>query len=434
MFDDLHTRRLFISRGMTVLSAATTLPAFLESTGRALANTRDASTGKTRKSDHRIFVVVQLGGGNDGLSTVIPVDNDDYRRARPRLAINRNLLSLGRGSGLALHPNMTGMKSLFDAGHLSVVLGAGYPNPNRSHFRSMAIWQTAQPAIEANHGWLGRYFDNQCCGADPVTPEAAVNVGPTSPMALHGKEFSSVSFMNPAAFQWLPGSRKTLFSRRMHSIYDELNGISGHPEAVLAGQDSLNFLQRVALDAHLAGADIRHATDDFHNAVPYPDSDLGRSLANVAKMIHADLPTTVYYVSMGGFDTHANEKSRHDKLMKDLSDALTSFINDLKAQGNLDRTLVMTFSEFGRRVAENASGGTDHGTAAPMFLMGGSIRPGLLGVEPSLSPAHLDHGDLRFTVDFRTVYASVLKDWLHTDAQAILNGRFKTLPILAGRS
>ena len=425
--DLLHTRRVFLSRGLTVLSASAAIPAFLQRTAFAMNNPADMPLSQTAagRGDSRVLVVVQMGGGNDGLSTVIPVDNDDYRRARPRLAITQNLLPLGQS--LALHPAMKGMKALYDAGRMNVVLGVGYPNPNRSHFRSMAIWQTGHPQANGTTGWLGRYFDAQCCGADPVKPDGAISIGPLSPLTLKGAKFEPISFQTPEMFQWLPGRGQDAFHKHLREAYATVNGISNPAAAGIAGNPELDFLERTALDAQISGAEVRDAVGRAHNHAAYPQSELGRSLSLVAKMIAAELPTRVYYVSMGGFDTHAQQPKRHDNLMADLSAGLSAFMQDLKLQNLEDRTLVMTFSEFGRRVAENASQGTDHGTAAPMFLLGGGIHGGLLGRQPSLAPADLQMGDLRFAVDFRTVYAGILRQWLKTPAEGVLGHPFKPL-------
>ncbi len=193
------------------------------------------------------------------------------------------------------------------------------------------------------------------------------------------------------------------------------------------GNPELDFLERTALDAQVSGAEVRDAVGRAQNHASYPASELGKSLSLVAKMIAADLPTRVYYVSTGGFDTHAQQQNRHDNLMADLSAGIAAFMADLKAQNLEDRTLVMTFSEFGRRVAENASQGTDHGTAAPMFLLGGGIRGGLIGRQPSLAPADLQMGDLKFSTDFRTVYAGILSEWLKTDSASVLGKKFNAI-------
>ncbi len=431
--DTLHTRRAFVTRGLTILSAASTLPAFLGRTAFALNNPADhpLTQGAAGRGDERVLVVVQFGGGNDGLSTVIPMDNDDYRRARPHLAITEKLLPLG--NSLALHPAMKGMKELYDAGEMGVILGVGYPNPNRSHFRSTAIWETGEPTKIGKRGWLGRYFDAQCAGQAPPPPDAGISIGPLSPLALSGKIFQPVSFQTPEQFQWLPGRGGDKTHHQLRDVYRTINGIGPHHAACpLCANQELDFLQRTALDAEISGRDVRGAVDKAQNHVTYPASPLAKSLSLVAKMIASNLPTRIYYVSMGGFDTHAQQQRTHDTLMAEISDGLSAFMRDLKAQGLHQKTMVVTFSEFGRRVAENASLGTDHGTAAPMFIFGGGIKAGLIGAQPSLAKEHLQLGDLKFTTDFRSVYASILSNWLKADSTAILGHGFKTMDLIKG--
>jgi len=431
----MFTRRSFLNRGLAGLSVASTMPLFLQRTVMAINN--PAGAAPTAKNEE-ILVVLQLSGGNDGLSMVVPVENDDYRKARNATAI-LNPLILQKGADVGLNPNLVGFKDIFDDGHLALMQGIGYPNPNRSHFRSMEIWQTAEPVKPPVDGWLGRYFDAQCGGSDPknpvkaadakpLDPKAAINIGNLAPLALHGSKFSAVSFQNPNAYQWFAGNR---VDPKMRKTFDDINQFD-NPEATgSSGNPTLDFLERTALDAQLTSDEIRNVTTKYKSGVAYPASQLAQQLQMVAQMIAGGLSTRVYYVSMGGFDTHSNQRAQHDRLMTELSNAVGAFMKDLKAQGNFDRTLLMTFSEFGRRVTENASRGTDHGTAAPMFVMGGKVKAGIIGALPSLSPAELDKGDLKFHTDFRSVYATILDQWLKADSKAILGAGFKNLPILA---
>jgi len=433
--DTMHTRRSFLTRGLTVLSAATTMPLFLQRTVLALNNPHDLPLTQTAMGQgEQILVVIQLSGGNDGLATVAPLDNDDYRRARPQIALTQNLLSLGQGSGVALHPDLVSFKDLFDQGQLAVIQGVGYPNPNRSHFRSMEIWQTADPLNPPKDGWLGRYFDAQCSGIDPKSapdPKAAINIGAISPLALQGEKFAAVSFQNPQAYQWFAGNRSV--DKRMRDTFNSVNDLktTGSDALASTGNPTLDFLERTALDAQLSSQEILAVTTKYKGGVAYPATPLGQQLQMVAQMIAGGLKTRVYYVSLGGFDTHTNEKQQHDRLMQVLSAGVGSFMKDLKAQGNDKKVVVMTFSEFGRRVTENASHGTDHGTAAPMFVFGSSVKGGVYGNHPSLRPHDLDQGDLKFHTDFRSVYATILNDWLKADSTQILGANFKTLPLLA---
>ncbi|MGN6368083.1 MAG: DUF1501 domain-containing protein [Phycisphaerae bacterium] len=430
----MHTRRHFLKRGLTVLSAATTMPLFLQRTVSALNNPHDLPlTQAAMGQGEQVLVVIQLSGGNDGLATVAPVDNDDYRKARPRIALTQNLLSLGKNSGVALHPDLVSFKELFDQGQMAVIQGVGYPNPNRSHFRSMEIWQTADPLHPPKDGWLGRYFDNQCSGSDPKNqpdPKAAVNIGPVAPLALQGEKFAAVSFQNPQSYQWFAGNRNV--DKRMRDTFAAVNDLkaAGKEMPVSTGNPTLDFLERTALDAQLSSEEILAVTTKYKPGVGYPATPLGQQLQMVAQMIAGGLKTRVYYVSMGGFDTHTNEKAQHDRLMQTLSSGVGAFMKDLKSQGNDGKVVVMTFSEFGRRVTENASGGTDHGTAAPMFVFGSPVKGGVYGDHPSLRPHDLDQGDLRFHTDFRSVYATILNNWLKADSGKILGANFKTMPLL----
>jgi uncharacterized protein (DUF1501 family) len=436
MSDTMHTRRAFLGRGLTVLSAAATVPMFLQNTAFALNDPQGGA--RTQKAggtaDEQVLVVIQMSGGNDGLSTVIPLDNDDYRRARPQLAIAKDLLMLGKGVEIALHPGLMAFKDLFEAGHMAVVQGVGYPNPNRSHFRSMEIWQTADPVNPPKDGWLGRYFDAQCKGDDPKNvpdPKAAINIGNVSPLALHGSKFSAISFQNPQNYQWFAGNRGV--DAKMKKVFTEINDLAAKDESLLLSSShnpTLDFLERTAMDAQLSSDEIRAVTTQYRGGVSYPASGLGQQLQMVAQMIAGGLKTRVYYVSLGGFDTHSNEKIAHDRLMTTMSDGVAAFMKDLKTQGNDKRVLVMTFSEFGRRVAENASRGTDHGTAAPMFVFGSMVRGGVYGAHPSLRPAELDKGDLKFHTDFRCVYATMLEKWMKMDSKQVLGAGFKTLGML----
>ncbi len=331
-----------------------------------------------------------------------------------------------------LHPDLTGFKELFDIGQLAVIQGVGYPNPNRSHFRSMEIWQTADPMHPPKDGWLGRYFDAQCKGNDPKTqvdPKAAINIGSISPLALQGDKFTAISFQRPESYQWFAGNKN--IDPRLKNTFAEVNDLHGREgDAQSTGNPTLDFLERTALDAQLSSDEILAVTTRYRAAVAYPNTPLGQQLQMVAQMIAGGLKTRVYYVSLGGFDTHSAEKPAHDRLMQTLSAGVSAFLKDLKAQGNDQRTVLMTFSEFGRRVTENASRGTDHGTAAPMFVFGPAIKGGVYGDHPSLRPGDLDAGDLKFHTDFRGVYSTILSKWLRADDAKILGGSFKPLPIL----
>lgn len=420
MPDILYTsRRQFLGESLRLLSAGVTLPLFVESTAWALP---EPQPRRRRKDDEsRILVVVQLAGGNDGLNTVIPCEHELYYQHRPRLAVaKKDVLALANGIGL--HPAAAGLKSLYDAGHLAIVQGVGYPNPNRSHFVSMDIWHSADPEQRKHSGWLGRYFDAECAGEDPE-PLEAVALLKEAPLALQGERFAPLTMESPQDLLWRPGRRDD----RALALFRQLN----HADSALppTTQPTQQFLHRAALDA-LAGADeIRHAAGRALRGGR--GGSLGQQLRLVTQMIRADLPTRVYYVSLGGFDTHANQAGRHTQLLREFGEALEDFVGELAKDKLLERVLVLCFSEFGRRVQENASGGTDHGEAAPVFLCGGRVRPGLHEPHPDL--ARLHRGDLAFACDFRQVYAAVLRQWLDVpprEINTLLGGRFKPLEVL----
>ncbi|MBM3823302.1 MAG: DUF1501 domain-containing protein [Verrucomicrobia bacterium] len=433
----LKTRREFLRHGMTGASLAWTIPAFLGKTMDLLA----ASALPGTADDAKILVVLQMAGGNDGLNTITPISNDHYQRARPRLALKPGDL-LKANDAWGFHPALKGFKDLWDQGCLSVIQGVGYPNPNRSHFRSTEIWQTASDSNRfATHGWLGRFFDHQCQGC-PAT--IGVHLGREAPQAFAGPRPLGISMESPERFRFAPlesardegstGEEKTyrelIAEDAMEGMPSSGQSIGSLPGANASGLQPLDFIQRTALDAQ-AGSDAINAV--LRKGKPgeaYPSSKLAQSLQLVARLITGGLATRVYYVSQGGYDTHTQQSGAHARLLGDLGDSLRAFVGDLRKQGSLDRVLIMTFSEFGRRVAENANGGTDHGAAAPMFLAGTSLRPGFHGSAPSLEPAKLERGDLKFTVDFRSVYASILSHWLKAPPAAVLGRKFDPLDFL----
>jgi uncharacterized protein (DUF1501 family) len=424
-------------------AATWTLPVFIEKTFFALdALAADAATQAVTGKDGTILVVLQMAGGNDGLNMVVPYADDAYHVARPRLRLAPDQV-LKIDHHIGLNPKLSGLKSLYDEGHIAIGQGVGYPNPNRSHFRSTEIWQTASDADRTvSEGWLGRYFDNCCSGADPTV---GVAIGEETPQAFAAKNPTGVTFSRPEQFRFQPSERgggqmsaEEAFFRQLNesstgeesgSVTSNAGGsigaISGPAATGRNGVGTLDFLQRTALDAQLSSDKILAIARKYKSAVPYPQGQLAASLNIIARMIAGGLPTRVYYASQGGFDTHAGQLNTHERLMGEFNDAVSAFVADLKQQGNFERVLLMTFSEFGRRVQENANGGTDHGAAAPMFLLGGAIKAGLFGKYPSLTD--LDRGDLKFNTDFRSVYGTVLDRWLKAPSQVVLGRKFPAL-------
>ena len=439
----LQTRREFLRT--TVLGSALTwtVPVFLADTFSALqSQAADSATQIVTGKDAAILVVLQMAGGNDGLNTVVPYANDYYHNARPRIGQTADKV-LKLNGDIGFHSAMTGFKNLYDSGNLAVVQGVGYPNPNRSHFRSTEIWQTASnsEAIE-KYGWLGRYFDNACAGADPTV---GVVLGRQLPEAFFAKTPKGICFDNPQNYRFMSPERPLPGQTDMtEAAYEKLNeatmissdadsgaSIGSLPAGMpMQGGKAVDFIERTAMDAQISSAEVRGIAARVQNQATYPNSAFANSLKLVAKLIGGGLPTRIYYVSQGGYDTHTNQIATQQRLLADLGDSLKAFVDDMKAQGNLQRVLVMTFSEFGRRVNENANGGTDHGAAAPMFFVGNKVKAGLLGRNPSLAPQDLFQGDIKYNVDFRQVYAGILEDWLKTKSAPILGKPFEPLHVV----
>ena len=429
---DLKTRREFLRTGLLGGSLSWTLPAFLSRTMDSLHAQADGSLiqGVTGR-DGNILVVLQLAGGNDGLNTVIPLGNDEYRKARPTLGMADSVaLQLDPKTGL--HPALSGLASAFHEGNLAIVQGVGYPNPNRSHFRSTEIWATAVDSDKSSTtGWIGRYFDNACSGCDASVGIATASQLPQSFAAATPKG---------VLYQGGGGTKKKTSKKKgsklsdsdasMMSMEDDDAGQAGGSIGMLNGpgnlgkMSALDFLERTEMDAKVSQQEIANASSKAKNSVPFPSSRLGQNFAMVSRLIAGGMPTRIYYLSLGGFDTHTQQAAAHERLLKEMGDAVSAFLADLKAQGNLGRVSLMTFSEFGRRVKENASGGTDHGAAAPLFLAGGGVKAGLLGQMPSLAPKDLFDGDVKYNTDFRSVYATVLEKHLGVKSEPILKKSF----------
>lgn len=434
MNPNFKTRRDFLRTGIWGASASWTLPLFLDRTfGEMDLNARDLATQAVSGKDDEILVVLQMAGGNDGLNTVVPFQDDAYQKARPNLAKKeQDLIALK--DGLGLNKNLQSLAGLYDEGELAVVQGVGYPNPNRSHFVSTSIWEKGDPANRSETGWLGRYFDNQCEGSDPMM---GVSLRKTEPEAFRAKKNSGISLSAPELYRWIHSGNEQEVAEE---VFADLNAPDQMTESVgdsvataagyggVVGEDNASFLERVALSAQVSSDEVVELARRHRTQTRYPGTPLGKSLGLVGRMIAGGMPTRVYYVDHGGFDTHRQQAGRHDQLLSQLDTALKSFFTDLKEQGNYKRVTVMTFSEFGRRVEQNASGGTDHGQGSCLFVAGGGVKGGLYGDYPSLT--ELDRGDLKFNTDFRRVYATLLDKWLQTDSEKILGDRFSPLDFI----
>ena len=428
MREYLKTRREFMRNSVLGASAAWTVPAFLDRTFADMhEKTRDLAVQADTGRDGPILVVLQLAGGNDGLNTLVPYGDDAYGKARPRLG--KSVKELRKiDDHVGLNSNLDFAGRMYDEGDLAIVQGVGYPNPNRSHFVSTTVWETADPRARSNTGWLGRYFDNDCGGMDPTV---GISLKKTQPEAFGAMKNPGICLDSPEIYRWIHGGGEAAMAEE---LFEQLNqpgeatGSSieevGKPGGKV-GEDSLAFLERVALDAQVSSKKIMEVASNYKSKVPYAGTPVSRSLNLVSRMIAGGLPTRVYYVSHGGFDTHQGQEGRHDNLLTQLDGALKSFFTDLKQQGNHDRVTLMTFSEFGRRVAENASAGTDHGKASCLFVAGSAVKGGLYGKHPSLTDLH--QGDLKHTVDFRSVYATVIGKWLKGNSQPVVRGDFGTL-------
>ncbi|MGV3484982.1 MAG: DUF1501 domain-containing protein [Planctomycetaceae bacterium] len=375
-----------------------------------------AADAQASSANDQILVVVQWSGGNDGLNTVVPYADDAYRAARPKLAVSASdVLKCDDDSGF--HPAMRAAFELLQDGRLSVLQGVGYDNPNRSHFESMDIWHTCKRKGEPRpDGWLGRYLDSHAQESGSDVP--AMHLGSEQqPFAIASTRVRVPTVSQLSEFQLLGKDRQAL-----RSLLDGNLAAQSAPS-----DDLLNFLQASTTSALAASQRVSEASQDYHSDVKYPDSEFGQRLRVIAQLIDAGLKTRIYYVQLDGFDTHAQQAQTHAILLRDWSEAVSALVRDLDAHGHAERVCVMTFSEFGRRVAENASEGTDHGAAGPMFLCGGRIQAGLIGARPNLTD--LQDGDLKHQTDFRQVYASVLETWLGAESRSVLGGEFKTLPL-----
>jgi uncharacterized protein (DUF1501 family) len=397
----LIKRRNFIQIGSLATGSAF-IPGFLK------AFERPAMVPKGNK----VTVVIQLSGGNDGLNTVIPYRNDLYYKGRPALGIKKEAaLSLTDEAGL--NPALTHLKSLYDDGSLGILNSVGYPNPDRSHFRSMDIWQTGSRADQVlQTGWLGRYLDAQCQGCDK--PTQALEVDDVLSLALKGEQAKGLAFRNPRN---LYGSSQEAFFKEIASVHHE----GEHPQA--------DYLYKTMAET-ISSADYIFKQSKLRPATgTYPSTQLAQGLKTVASLIFSDIDTKVYYISLGSFDTHVLQANQQKRLFDELNGALSAFTADLKSNNRFEDVMIFTFSEFGRRVAQNASGGTDHGTANNMFLISGGLQQtGILNALPNL--ADLQDGDLKYQVDFKQVYATILNKWLGADAEAILGGKYSMLEFI----
>ena len=413
----MSNRREFIQNGLGFVALGSAMPQLLVRTAQA----QEVAGGAGALSPipkGKILVVIEMAGGNDGLNTVIPHADAAYAKARPNIGLKSSDV-VKIGDKLSLHPAMKSLGALYEKGQVAVVSGVGYPNANRSHFHSMDIWQSGDPEMKLRErtGWLARYFDAD--GHYKGNPLSGVVMGGQLPLAMESQN-SPVSVVgNGRDYGFGNGGDRQKQMQALHALYQG---------GTVAGSNA-EFISNVGNDVYASTQTIRKALQGYdpraNTVANYPQSGLAGSLQTIAKLITGDIGTRVFYASIGGFDTHANQPQGHAALLGTISEAIAAFYRDLTAQGRDKDVMVMTFSEFGRRVKENGSAGTDHGAASCMFLVGSALRGGTYGTYPSLED--LDDGDLKFTTDFRNVYSTVIGNWLGADSQKVLGGKYEPL-------
>ncbi len=400
LFIMLFKRREFLQVG-SLATASMMMPKFLK-----------AFDGKTLvPPGNKVLVVLQFSGGNDGLNTVIPVRNDIYYKSRPKLGIEKDK-ALALTDEVGINPALQSFKGFFDDGNLGIINSVGYPNPDRSHFRSMDIWQSASDSDKYVYtGWLGRYLDAQCSGCSK--PTQALEVDDVLSLALKGENNKGLAVKDP----------KRLYNTSNEKYFKDINAGHEHTE------ETVDYLYKT-LGETLSSADYIFQQSKIHpTTTQYPATELGKNLKTISSLILSDINTKVYYVSLGSFDTHVNQENQQKRLFTQLNDAMGAFVKDMKDNNRFEDVMVMTFSEFGRRVAQNASGGTDHGTANNMFFISGGLKQkGLINAMPDLND--LNDGDLKHTVDFKNVYATVLNKWLGADDKEILGKQYDLMKFI----
>lgn len=362
---------------------------------------------------NKVVVIIQLTGGNDGLNTIIPITNDIYYKERPRLSIAKNeALQLNDDAGI--HPSLTAFKQFYDNGELAILNDVGYPNPNRSHFRSMDIWQSASTSDEyVNTGWIGRYLDQACKNCNH--PTQALEIDDVLSLALKGELQKGLAFKDP----------RRLYGTTQEKFFKTL----AQQQHVHEHEKPVDYLYKTLSETVSSAGYIFEQSKAYQSSTIYPKTNLGNNLKTIASLILSQINTKVYYVSLGSFDTHINQNATQKRLFTELNDAVGAFVKDLKSNNRFEDVLIFTFSEFGRRVAQNASGGTDHGTANNVMLVSGGLKQkGLINALPDLSD--LNEGDLQYKIDFKEIYATILNKWLQTDATKILGKKYSELSFI----
>jgi len=396
----INRRKFFQYSGFA--SASLLVPNFL----KAFQN-----VGQTSQTN-KVLVVVQLSGGNDGLNTVIPFRNDIYYRSRPTIAIEKDSV-LKLTDELGLNPSMQKMSDLFHNGSMTILNNVGYPNPDRSHFRSMDIWQTASGSDRyLTSGWIGRFLDAQC--PDCNNSYLAIEQDDTLSLAMKGNDKTGMAVSRP----------DMLYGATRNPLLQKLAGNEKNIQ-----EDNLHYLYKTLVETTASAKYIYDHSTVTESKVEYPQSQFAMKLKRISELISSGIETNVYYVSHGSFDTHAKQSDTQNRLLQQLAEGLSAFVDDLKQNNRFNDVMIFTFSEFGRRVAQNNSDGTDHGTANNIFLLSGALKkPGIYNQTPNLED--LDTGDLKYQLDFRQLYATALNKWLNADDEKILGSKFELLDII----
>ncbi|HEV2137888.1 MAG TPA: DUF1501 domain-containing protein [Nitrososphaerales archaeon] len=411
-------RRTFLKQLAVEAGAVPSLTPF--SYGPAVMEAVPGSQSVLSNANNRTLLVVQLGGGNDGINTVVPYSQQAYYQARPTLALQPNEL-LQIDGNVGLHPSMGGLMTLLKSHNAAILQGVGYANPNRSHFESTVIWESGSTDNSLAGGWLGRYLD----AAKRTDPRVtAVNMGGFVPLTLTGWTSRGLSMDSLDRFRVFPtptAETETLDEDTI-KLMNEVACTACQEYSSLIGA-----MMQAGLDATAASDTIAKAASNYKTNAKYPQDDFGNRMKLAAEIAGSNLNPKIVYVELGGFDTHTNQKGQQADLLKTLSDGIAAFYQDMSDKGRANDTLIMTFSEFGRRVQENGNRGTDHGTAEPLFAVGGKVSSNLYGTTPSLTD--LDQGDIKYGIDFREFYASVLDDWLGVDSSVILGQKYNKLSV-----
>ncbi len=358
------------------------------------------------------LVIVQLSGGNDGLNTIVPYTNDVYYKSRPKIAIKASEVRRINNT-LGFHPGLLPMQRLYDKGYLSIINNVGYPNPSRSHFRATDIWHTASDSNDyLTSGWIGRFIEQ-----NGKKPFSAIEIDDSLSLMLKGREMNGIATKNPK-----------LLHNNMNTPY--FNKVLKQQTDRHLSEHNLGYLYKTMIETKSSAKYIYETSKTARTKIEYPQNPFGKQLKTTAEFINSGLKTKVYYVSMGGFDTHANQINSQAKLLEIYSKAMEVFVKDIDEQGNLEDTLILTFSEFGRRVEQNAANGTDHGAANNVFVIGKNLKkPGLYNEAPNLDDLDTNK-DLKYSIDFRSVYATILSKWLKVDTKEILNYKGEILDFI----